>query len=98
MQNGEGASPGPVDLSEKDREMLERHSRDLHERAGKSIGWQEKEEPEKEWVVETLPIHRAKNIGSPGNVKHGDETNMVGQGTRRDSHPIGNEKRQFKQG
>lgn len=91
MPNGEGGGP-QIELSDKDKEMLGRHAEALQDRAGKSVGWQEKEKLDKEWVIETPPVHRGESVGSSRDVKRGDKADMVGRGSRHDSHPIGNEK------
>lgn len=92
MPNGEGGSP-PIELSEKDKEMLNRHVKDLEARSTKSADRQaEKAAPPTEWTFETLPYRVSHEKGSQSSVKRGDKADIVGRGTRHDSHPIGNEK------
>lgn len=87
MQEGESSS---YQLSDEEKAMLERHSKDLEERAERSRDWQEKSK-ESEWTVE-LPKranHPYAGIGRPEDVKKGDKPDMTGHFTRGNTHPHG---------
>lgn len=86
-------------LTEKDLAMLSRHAEDLASRERESRARAEearenegKKEDERSWTVETPRITYHDIKGSPASVKKGDKADITGRGTRRMSHPIGNEK------
>lgn len=90
MSEGEGST---YRLSEKDQAMLNRHARDLEERAERSRDWDERSSAPKEWIVD-LPKraeHPYAGIGKPSDVKKGDKARMTGEASRHDTHPHGKE-------
>lgn len=81
-----------IELSDKDREMLERQVKSIEERAKSSANRREQKTDPVEWTFETHPVHHRESKGSPSSVKRGDRADMTSRGSRHDSHPIGNEK------